>query len=255
MDLSIDNVGVRFGGLWANKGISLNVRTGSITAVIGPNGAGKSTLFNVVTGFVRPTEGEVRLGGVRISGLRPERIARLGIGRTFQIPEICHDLTVLENVLVGAHRHIKGGLFGQLLGWKSSLDSDAEVRSLAQQELTLAGLADQLHAPAKILPLGKVRLLEIARALASRPRLLLLDEAASGLNALEVDQLADLILTLPARGITVLLIEHNVGFVMRLAESIAVLDHGQLLGVGAPDAIRSDERVISAYLGSRRQLC
>jgi branched-chain amino acid transport system ATP-binding protein len=253
MDLAIEGVGVRFGGLWANRDISFGVRPGSITAVIGPNGAGKSTLFNVVTGFLKPTEGQVRLDGELISGRAPENAARLGIGRTFQIPEICHDLTVLENVLVGAHRHIKGGLFAQVLGFGQARDSERLARERAAEELERVGLAGQGHLPAGGLPLGKVRLLEIARALASNPRLLLLDETASGLNAREVAGLSELIRSLPARGMTVLLIEHNVRFVMELAESVAVLDHGQLLAVGPPDVVRADERVLTAYLGKRRR--
>jgi branched-chain amino acid transport system ATP-binding protein len=251
MGLSIRNVAVRFGGLWANRDVSFDVRAGSITAVIGPNGAGKSTLFNVVTGFIAPSEGEVRLDGVRISGQAPEQVSRLGVGRTFQIPEICHDMTVLENVLVGAHRHIRGGLLGQLLGRSQSVKDKAEMRRLAQDELAAAGLADVMNAYAGTLPLGKVRLLEIARALVSRPRLLLLDEAASGLNTFEVAQLSEMIRALPSRGITVLLIEHNIGFVMRLAETIAVMDRGQLLSVDTPEATRANERVIAAYLGKR----
>ena len=251
MTLEIDNVGVRFGGLWANRDISFSIPQGSISAVIGPNGAGKTTLFNVISGFQVPTQGEVRLNGDVISGLPAEKIAAKGIGRTFQLPEICHDLTVLENVLVGAYRHISGGLLGQVIGLGSAAATEREARRRAEEDLVKAGLGDQLDLPAKTLPLGKVRLLEITRALASRPSLLLLDESASGLNAREVEGLAELIRKLPARGITVVLIEHNVRFVMQMAEKIAVLDHGQLLSVGTPEQIRGDERVITAYLGRR----
>ncbi|HEY4192147.1 MAG TPA: ABC transporter ATP-binding protein [Mesorhizobium sp.] len=252
MKLSVDKVGVRFGGLWANRDVTFGVREGSISAVIGPNGAGKTTLFNVISGFRAPSQGEVRLDGEKVSGLPAERIARRGIGRTFQIPEICHDLSVIENVLVGAYQHIKGGLLGQLTGLGGAIASEREARRRAEEELERTGLADLRDQSAKVLPLGKVRLLEIARALASRPSLLLLDEAASGLNAREVGNLAELVRQLPGRGVTVLLIEHNVRFVMQLAETIAVLDHGQLLSVGTPEAIRNDERVITAYLGRRQ---
>lgn len=253
MTLDVANVGVRFGGLWANRDISFSIPKGSISAVIGPNGAGKTTLFNVISGFQVPTQGEVRLDGEVISGLPAEKVASRGIGRTFQIPEISHDLTVLENVLVGAHRHIGGGLLGQVLGLGIAATTEREARRRAEEELVRAGLADQIRQLAKGLPLGKVRLLEIVRALSSRPNLLLLDESASGLNSREVEGLADLIRKLPERGITVVLIEHNVRFVMKLAERIAVLDHGQLLSVGTPEEIRNDERVITAYLGRRSQ--
>jgi branched-chain amino acid transport system ATP-binding protein len=253
VELEIDRVGVRFGGLWANKDVAFMVEDRSIMAVIGPNGAGKSTLFNVVTGFLKPTEGEVRLNGKRISGLPPEIVARQGFARTFQIPEICHEISVYDNVLVGAHRHITGNLITQVLGLGSSAATEAAARSSVDSILQDTGLWEVRNAPAQILPLGKVRLLEIARALASKPQLLLLDEAASGLNSREATELAVFIRKLPNLGVTVLLIEHNVGFVMDLAHRVAVLDHGQLISVGAPDEVRRDEAVISAYLGKRKQ--
>jgi branched-chain amino acid transport system ATP-binding protein len=253
MKLAIEDVGVRFGGLWANRDVSFGVREGSVSALIGPNGAGKTTLFNVISGFQAPTQGRVSLDGEVVSGLPAEKVAARGIGRTFQLPEICHDLTLLENVMVGAYRHIRGGIFGQMLGLGPAAKTEKEARESAQAELERAGLAGQRNQSAKALPLGQVRLLEIARALASRPSLLLLDESASGLNAREVESLAQLIRQLPARGVTVLLIEHNVRFVMQLAEQIAVLDHGQLLSVGTPAEIRNDERVITAYLGRRHK--
>ena len=199
------------------------------------------------------TEGEVRLDGQRLSGHAPEAVARKGIARTFQIPEICHELSVYDNVLVGAHRHVHGGLFGQALGIGRAASSMAEARELARRELVSTGLWDMHDAPAHVLPLGKVRLLEIARALASSPKLLLLDEAASGLNSQEAMELARLVRTLPSRGVSVVLIEHNVRFVMDLADTIAVLDYGQLISIGTPDVVRRDERVIAAYLGKRKK--
>jgi len=252
MKVEIDDVGVRFGGLWANKNVSFSFEGPSITAVIGPNGAGKSTLFNVMTGFIKPTTGEVRLRGRRISGLAPERVAGEGIGRTFQIPEICHEMSVRDNVLVGAHRHIGGNLFAQLLNIGASARREHEAQDRAEAILKDTRLWELREQPAGILPLGRVRLLEIARALASEPELLLLDEAASGLNSQETADLADFIRTLPARGISVLLIEHNVHFVMELAKTVAVLDHGQLIAVGPPEDVRKNEAVISAYLGKRK---
>jgi len=252
MELTVDNVGVRFGGLWANQNVSFTAPGGGIAAVIGPNGAGKTTLFNVITGFITPTEGEVRLDNRSISGLLPEQIAHHGVARTFQTPEICRDLSVLDNVLVGAHRHIRGGLLGQLLNVGRAAVSIAEAGRRAERELVAMQMWKLRDQPAQSLPLGQVRRLEIARALTSQPRLLLLDESASGLNTQEAGQLADIIRRLPERGISVLLIEHNIDFVMGLAQTIAVLDHGRLLHVGTPAAVRQDESVISAYLGTRR---
>jgi len=252
MKIEIDDIGVRFGGLWANRGISFRFEGPSITAVIGPNGAGKSTLFNVMTGFLTPTTGEIRLRGERISGLAPEKVAGRRVGRTFQIPEICHEMSVRDNVLVGAHRHIGGNLFSQVLNLGASATAEREAGERVDAILRDTRLYDLRDRPAGTLPLGRVRLLEIARALASQPELLLLDEAASGLNSQESADLAAFIRTLPSQGISVLLIEHNVGFVMELASTIAVLDHGQLIAIGAPDAIRNNEAVITAYLGKRK---
>jgi branched-chain amino acid transport system ATP-binding protein len=251
--LSVKSIGVRFGGLWANKAIDFDVQGPSIMAVIGPNGAGKSTLFNVITGFVTPTEGSVELDGELLSGLTPEAVAHRGVARTFQIPEICHEMSVEDNVLVGAHRHISGNLVTQALGWWPAARSDHAAHEAVGQILKDTGLWQVRDKPAGILPLGKVRLLEIARALASRPKLMLLDEAASGLNSQEANELAALIRRLPDREVTVILIEHNVGFVMELAERIAVLDHGQLIGLGSPRETRENEAVVSAYLGKRKK--
>ena len=248
-DLTIEGVGVRFGGLWANKDISFEVPPRTIMALIGPNGAGKSTLFNVITGFIRPTEGQVRLGGTIISGLAADRVARLGIARTFQIPEVCGDLSILENVLVGAHRHIRGGLFGQIVGARAARASHRAAEGQVEELLSAANLWSLRNHTAQTLPLGKIRLTEICRALASRPSILLLDETASGLNSQEAKDLAKFIEPLPARGITVVLIEHNMRFVMELASQIAVLDFGKLISFGSPSEVRSSEVVISAYLG------
>jgi branched-chain amino acid transport system ATP-binding protein len=248
-DLLISNVGVRFDGLWANKNISFAVDSGSITAVIGPNGAGKSTLFNVISGFIRPSEGHVKLGGTTISGMAADCIARQGIARTFQIPEVCGDLTLFENVLVGAHRHIRGGLFGQIFGIKAARISSRVAGEQVSELLATANLWSIRDQLAQTLPLGKVRLLEICRALASRPSILLLDEAASGLNSQEAQELARFLQTLPRQGITVVLIEHNIRFVMDLAQKIAVLNFGKLISLGTPEEVRNSEAVVSAYLG------
>jgi branched-chain amino acid transport system ATP-binding protein len=250
--LTIEHITVRFGGLCAVNDVGFTIEERSITAVIGPNGAGKSTLFNVITGVVRPVTGVVRLEGRVISGRPSHELARLGIGRTFQTPEVCREMTVLENVLVGGHAHIKGGLAAQLVSLPWTAQSERRVHTWAREELQrmkLWALRDRL---ASSLPLGKVRLLELARALVTQPRLLLLDEPASGLNSQEATELARLIQEIRERGITILLIEHNVKFVMDLADQIAVLDDGQLISFGSPGVVRTDRAVIDAYLGRQR---
>jgi len=252
MFLEIASASVRFGGLWAVKDVSFDVDKGSITAVIGPNGAGKTTLFNVISGFLPPTEGQVRLKGRVISGRPTEDSARIGIARTFQTPEICRDMTVLDNVLVGAHLHIRGGLVAQLFSLPRSAGSERVARSAAREALERTNLWAARDMPAAALPLGKVRLLEIARALMTRPRIVLLDESASGLNSQERMELASLIRQMRQQEITVLLIEHNVQFVMDLADRVVVLNNGKLLSIGAPAEVRANPTVITAYLGRQQ---
>jgi branched-chain amino acid transport system ATP-binding protein len=250
--LDVAAVSMRFGGLWAVKDVSFGVGQGDIAAVIGPNGAGKTTLFNVISGFLSPTQGAVRLEGRVISGRPAEESARMGIARTFQTPEVCRDMTVLENVLVGAHLHIRGGPIAQLASFPASVRSEQAARAEAQEALQRTNLWPDRALLAGALPLGKVRLLEIARALMVRPSVVLLDESASGLNAHERSELTVLIRQLRVQGITVLLIEHNVQFVLDLADRVVVLDNGRLLSLGAPAEVRNDPAVISAYLGRQR---
>ncbi|MGO8868341.1 MAG: ABC transporter ATP-binding protein [Alphaproteobacteria bacterium] len=252
MFLEIDGVSVRFDGLWAVKDVCFAIEEGIIMAVIGPNGAGKTTLFNVISGFIAPTEGMVRLEGRDISGRAPEEGARWGIARTFQTPEVCRDMSVFDNALVGAHRHIRGGLAAQLLALPRTMASERTIRATAREELERTNLWALRERLASALPLGKVRLLEIARALMVAPRMMLLDEPASGLNSEEAKELAVLIREMQQRGITVLLIEHNVQFVMDLADLVAVLHNGELLSIGTPEAVRADPMVVEAYLGRQR---
>ena len=243
---------MRFGGLWAVKDVAFTVHQDSITAVIGPNGAGKTTLFNVISGFQQPTEGEVRLEGRVISGRPAEESARMRIARTFQTPEICRDMTVMDNALVGAHLQIRGGLLAQLFSLPASAKSERAARLEAREALERTNLWPVRDMLAAALPLGKVRLLEIARALMVRPRIVLLDESASGLNSQERLELAALIREMRAQGITVLLIEHNVQFVMDLADTVVVLDNGKLLKLGTPTEVRTNPLVITAYLGRQK---
>ncbi len=229
--------------------VSLQVRPGQIKGLIGPNGAGKTTLFNLITGVLRPTAGDIRLDGRSIVGLPPYRIAALGIARTFQNIQLFPGMTVLEHVLVGDHRHGRSGLLEAILRTSRMRREEAAARDRAWAILERVGLTEWADRPAESLPLGLQRIVEIARALAAAPRLLLLDEPGAGLNPFEKARLAELIRSLHREGITVLLVEHDMNFVMELADEIAVLDYGRLIAEGSPEAIRQDPRVIAAYLG------
>jgi branched-chain amino acid transport system ATP-binding protein len=229
--------------------ISFAVKARTVHGVIGPNGAGKTTLFNVITSVFPPSAGEVRFEGQRISGLPAYRVARLGVARTFQNVRLFGDQTVLENVVIGAYRNTHAGLVTGALRLPSAIAEELRVRSEAIECLRFVGLAADARRKAEILPFGQQRLLEFARALALRPKLLLLDEPAAGLNDSETEQLAKLISLLPARGITVLLVEHNMGLMMSVADRIVVLNYGTKIAEGDPDEIQDNREVVSAYLG------
>lgn len=242
--LECRGLGRRFGGLWALRDVDLVVRDGEILGLIGPNGAGKTTLFNVVSGVLRPTTGTVHYKGQRIDGWPVHRIVRWGLGRTFQIPRPFRHLPAWENVLVAlGHAH-----YGRLLTAcrRARTPRDTHRALALLEQVGLGGFAET---PAGKLPLGAQRRLEIARALALDPSLLLLDEPMAGLSAAESEALADLILQLRAQGRTVVLVEHNVSVAMRLCDRIVVLHHGRVLSEGRPEAVRSDPRVVEAYLG------
>ena len=247
--LRLQNITQRFGGLIALDSVSLDVAPGGVTAIIGPNGAGKTTLFNAISGFRAPTEGRVIFAGEDITGLLPQDVARRGLVRTFQLVRLFETLTVLENVKVGRHLHTTGGLAHALLPLCSRA-VEAEVDATARDLLMQVGLEAQAETLASALPYGQKRLLEIARALAAEPKLLLLDEPAAGLNRGETTRLADLIRAIAARNVTVLLIEHDMSFVMNVADRIAVLDFGKLIAQGAPAEIQKNKDVIAAYLGT-----
>ncbi len=237
----------RFGGLVAVNDVSFTVRGGEILGLIGPNGAGKSTTFNLVTGALPPTAGMVRFDGRDITGFPARRIAACGIARTFQHVKLRPDMTLLENTMLGAHLRTHAGLFAGAL--RLDRAEDARCRADAMRQLVRVGLGEHPHGLAGNLPLGRQRVLEVARALAADPALIVLDEPAAGLRRLEKQALADLLRTLKGEGMTILLVEHDMEFVMGLVDRIVVMDFGQRLAEGLPAEIRADARVQEAYLG------
>ncbi|WP_449244084.1 ABC transporter ATP-binding protein [Desulfobacca acetoxidans] len=252
--LELNNVGISFGGLQAIKGVSFQMREGQIKALIGPNGAGKTTLFNLITGMLKPDYGVITFQDQVIQGLPPFRIAARGICRTFQIVQLFGHLTALENVMVGRHVRTKAGLLSGALRLPAAKREEKAIREQAQSWLEFVGLSSRAEDYAANLPLGHQRLLEIARALATNPVLLLLDEPAAGLDMTETEKLKELIFAIQAQGVSVLLVEHDMSLTMEVADEIVVLDHGELLAEGAPREIQKHPEVIAAYLGRDWQM-
>jgi branched-chain amino acid transport system ATP-binding protein len=251
--LRADKVTMRFGGLVANKDVDFVIPRGAIVSLIGPNGAGKTTFFNQLTGMLEPTSGNIDFQGTSLLGLTPHEIVELGIGRTFQNIRLFGAMSVLANVMVGRHARMKASWWGSLLRLPAVRAEEAAVAKRARELLDLVGLPRRYEEDwAKNLPYGDQRRLELARALASDPKLLLLDEPTAGMNPGETARMTDLIRQLRDElDLTVLLIEHDMKVVMGISERITVLDHGELLAEGTPEEIRSNPSVIEAYLGKQ----
>jgi branched-chain amino acid transport system ATP-binding protein len=247
--LSVEGITRRFGGLEALNDVTFNLHEGQIKALIGPNGAGKTTLFNLVSAVDRPTEGHIWFGEHDLGRLQSFQAARLGIGRTFQHSKLFDDMDVLDNVKVGRHAKGKAGLVSSSLTLPRQRREERAFAEAALEALHRVGMADRAAELAANLPLGERHLVEIARALAGEPAVLLLDEPAAGLNNDETDRLAGCIRRIRDEGVTVILVEHDMGFVMTLCDEIVVLDYGRKIAEGPPLMIQNDESVIRAYLG------
>jgi branched-chain amino acid transport system ATP-binding protein len=247
--LEADRLSVAFGGVRAVDEVCITVKSGQVFSIIGPNGSGKTTLFNLISGIYTPNHGSIRFAGETVTGLEPDRLARRGLSRTFQNLQIFSRMSVLENVMVGHHRHEDTGILADLVHWPSVQRQNAATREVALAALARVGLADEARRASDSLSYGALKRLEIARALASDPKLLLLDEPAAGCNPVETQEIDRVIRSLVRDEITVMLVEHDMRLVMKISDRVHVLARGRTLAEGTPEEVRSNAAVIEAYLG------
>ena len=248
--LEVKDLSIHFGGVKAVQNVSFNIDAGIVYAVIGPNGAGKATLFNLITGVYKPTTGEIRLDGEPIHGKSPNELAERGVARTFQNLQICMNMSAIENVMVGAHLRLDRNLFKAALRWPSLRTRDRDLREEAAELMRFVGLESYTNARADAMSYGVLKRLEIARALAMKPRMIFLDEPAAGLNPKETIEVDQLVRKVADSGITVVLVEHDMKMVMNLSDRILVLDYGKKLAEGTGEEVRKNPDVIAAYLGA-----
>ena len=250
MTLAVSNLAMRFGGVTALDGVSFGVRPGLITSVIGPNGAGKTTAFNAITGYLRPTGGRITYEGAALTGLRPSAIARRGIVRTFQRTSVFPSLSVEDNVLTGLHLRGTAGFLAVLAGRRRLVSEERSLAADAAAIIEFVGLAHRRREVASALPYGEQRLVELAVALAARPRVLLLDEPGAGMTGAEKTVVSGLIRRVREQGVTILLVEHDMRMVMGISDTVIVLNGGRVIAEGAPAQIQAHPEVIRAYLGA-----
>ena len=247
--LEVSHLSKSFGGVHAVQDVSFEIPVGVVYSVIGPNGAGKTTLFNLISGLYTPTGGSIRFQGSEIGGKAPNELAERGMSRTFQNLQVCMNLGALDNVMVGAHLKLNGGVLAALTRWPGLMRDDRRTRARAADLLAFVGCDRYVRSEASAMPYGALKRLEIARALMNDPKILFLDEPAAGLNHTETHEIEELVATLAKSGLTVVLVEHDMKLVMNVSDRILVLDYGRRLAEGTPDEIRTNRDVIAAYLG------